>query len=43
MENKRYEISVLDRKKDLLEWSLSERGQKKKFFSCALTPTWEIQ
>lgn len=36
MENKRYEISVLDRKKDLLEWSLSERGQKKKLLQLDL-------
>lgn len=36
MENKRYEISVLDRKKDLLESSMFERGQKKKFLQLDL-------
>lgn len=30
MKNKQYEISVLDRKKYLLESSMFERGQEKK-------------
>lgn len=36
MKNKQYEISVLDRKKYLLESSLFERGQEKKFLQLDL-------